>query len=158
MAGLIEDTLIDLFLADPRLDPVKVFIIGEPLQIAMHAFPIGIIFIQRQEPLREQTGVHNYNYVGYVAFETQIPLRFEIKNRRYEVESYTEVRQYANYASDVIERNEDLSDLVHPDDGERVLRILTQPKEYFPVDYQYALTNRAQAAFSIRTLKLRVVS
>ncbi len=156
MAEAIEDKLITLFLAESALSEVKKFIIGEPEFIPQHYYPVAILFITGQTPLREASGIHNYQYQGFVAVETILPEDLspdDLEPRKIRITSYTDMRQYLDKMTDIVEQNEALGDLTDAD-GEVTLQILSGLKDYFVNPRPDGFTNRGEFQFSLRTHKL----
>jgi len=157
MAEFIENYLVDKFLVDTDLKPLKTFFIGEPAYIPMSDFPLAIVFITGQVPQREESGQYNYEYTGFIAVETVLPeviSRDEGNQRKARIRSYTESRKYLDKLSDLVEINIGIGGLTDGD-AEKGIFIHALDKEYYLKPRgQDGFTNRGQFNISIRTQKL----
>ena len=153
MKYAIETKLRDLFKAASSLDDVKVFSVGEPVFIVQQHFPMVIIFLEQRLTSAEETGVWIYNYIGYLAAETFIQDDYEIKNRAMDVTSLLTMRDILDAATDVIEGNLSLDNIV--DDTETVRNIQVGDKIYGLRQRDNNMLNRGEVNFIVETQKTR---
>ena len=153
MKNAIEQELQDLFIADSRLDEVKVFFIGEPPIIRDNDYPASVIFVEQQIPSDEETGIWVYTYSGYLAAETLIIDRYEVKNRRSTMISFLTMRDILDSMTDIAEENLALGNIISGNETTRVIKIGL--KTYGFKERSNNILNRGEVPFEVQTQKPR---
>lgn len=154
MKYAIELKIRALFKAEVTLDSVKAIFIGEPLFISIQHYPALIIFMQRQIPFQEETGIWVYRYQGSVGCEAFIQDNYTVKDRESDVESLLTIRNILDIASGIIEDNISLGSIID-DEGERVRAIETGEKVYGLLNRQDNMLNRGDFTIEVETQKQR---
>ena len=155
MKYAIETTIRDLFKADSSLDNVKLFFVGEPAFIQISDYPCIIIFVERQVPFDEETGIWVYRYQGYIASETLIMDNYKPKDREADVDSLLMIRTILDNASKNLEANLSLGNIV--DEGEISRRIQTAEKVYGLATRADNVLNRGDFNFLVETQRPRTL-
>lgn len=155
MKYAIETKIRSLFKADNTLDDVKLFYIGEPIFIQLSDYPCVIIFVERQIPFDEETGIWVYRYQGYVAAETFLLDNYKPKDREADVDSVLIIRNILDNTSKNLEANLALDSIV--EEGEVVRRILTAEKIYTITNRQDNVLNRGDFNFLVETQRARAL-
>ncbi len=153
MKYAIETKIRDLFKADSDLDTVQLFFVGEPLFIQLNDYPCIIIFVERQIPFDEETGIWVYRYQGYVASETFLMDDYKPKDREADMDSLLQIRTLLDFASKNLEENLSLGNIV--DEGETSRRIQTAEKVYSLTSRQDNVLNRGDFNFLVETQRSR---
>lgn len=153
MKYAIETKIRDLFKADSNLDEIQLFFIGEPLFIHLNDYPCMIIFVERQIPFDEETGIWVYRYQGYVGCETFLIDAYTPKDREADMDSLLQIRTLLDFASKNLEQNLALDNIV--DEGETVREIQTAEKVYSLTSRQDNVLNRGDFNFLVETQRNR---
>lgn len=110
MQDRLEDKLIELLLADVRLEPLAVIYRGEPGAVPTKLHPFGAVFLEletdaNQDGYGSSTGVRNYRYSGYVSIDVLMKDARGLlpgASRRVDVPSYRESKRYIQVARQAI--------------------------------------------------------
>lgn len=155
MKFAIESKIRDLLIADLDLSDVKLYFIGEPAFIRNADYPTIIIFVERQTPSDEETGIWVYRYLGYIASETRLMDIYKPKDKKAEMDSLLLIRRLLDAASQNLETNLTLDSLV--EDDEIVRRIITSEKVYSIINRQDNTLNRGDFNFLVETQRPRTL-
>lgn len=153
MKYAIEREIRRLYKADSRLNNIKLFFIGEPIDIGLSDFPAIIIFMTEQVPFAEESGIWVYRYRGYVACETALQDNYNPEDREVDVESVLSIRSILDVASQILESNLSLGSLVENTERVRVLQL--ERKVYSLTNRDNNFLNRGDFNLFVETQRLR---